>query len=60
MKAHLRELENERKAATTKAEKMAVKSQRLAESIENLQAGALRAMKQNDEPAARELLQVHH
>ena len=60
LKAHLRELEDERKAATTKGEKMAVKSQRLAESIENLQAGALRAMKQNDEPAARELLQVLH
>ena len=53
----MRELEEERKAATGKAEKMAVKSQRLAESIENLQAGALRAMRQQDETAARELLQ---
>ena len=37
---------------------MATKSQRLGEAIENLQAGALRAMRQNDEAAARELLQV--
>lgn len=37
---------------------MAVKSKRLAEAIENLQAGALRAMRQSDESAARDLLQV--
>jgi len=54
----LQELEDERKAATLKAEHMATKSQRLAEAIENLQAGALRAMRQQDEAAARELLQV--
>lgn len=58
LKAHLQELEDERKAATLKAEHMATKSQRLAEAIENLQAGALRAMRQQDEAAARELLQV--
>ncbi|KAL0026567.1 hypothetical protein WJX77_006927 [Trebouxia sp. C0004] len=57
LKAHLQELEVERKAATLKAEHMATKSQRLAEAIENLQAGALRAMRQQDEAAARELLQ---
>ncbi len=54
----MQELEDERKAATLKAEHMATKSQRLAEAIENLQAGALRAMRQQDEAAARELLQV--
>ena len=37
---------------------MATKAQRLGEAIENLQAGALRAMRQSDEAAARELLQV--
>lgn len=58
LKANLQELEDERKAATLKAEHMATKSQRLAEAIENLQAGALRAMRQRDEAAARELLQV--
>lgn len=58
LKAHLQELEDERKAATLKAEHMATKSQRFAEAIENLQAGALRAMRQQDEAAARELLQV--
>ncbi|KAA6423712.1 MAG: hypothetical protein FRX49_06283 [Trebouxia sp. A1-2] len=57
LKANLQELEDERKAATLKAEHMATKSQRLAEAIENLQAGALRAMRQRDEAAARELLQ---
>lgn len=58
LKTQLQELEEERKAATLKAEHMASKSQRLAEAIENLQAGALRAMRQQDEAAARELLQV--
>ena len=37
---------------------MATKAQRLGEAIENLQAGALRAMRQHDEAAARDLLQV--
>ena len=58
LKAQLHDLEEERRAATLKAESMATKAQRLGEAIENLQAGALRAMKQNDEAAARELLQV--
>ncbi len=58
LKTQLHELEEERKAGTLKAEHMATKSQRLAEAIENLQAGALRAMRQQDEAAARELLQV--
>lgn len=57
LKSELQELEEERKAATLKAENMAVKSKRLAEAIENLQAGALRAMRQSDESAARDLLQ---
>lgn len=59
LKTQIQDLEEERKAATVKAEAMATKSQRLGEAIENLQAGALRAMRQNDEAAARELLQVH-
>ena len=58
LKTQLHDLEEERKAATVKAETMATKSQRLGEAIENLQAGAVRAMRQNDEAAARELLQV--
>lgn len=58
LKAQLHDLEDERKAATLKAETMATKVQRLGEAIENLQEGALRAMRQSDEAAARELLQV--
>ena len=58
LKTQLHDLEEERKAATLKAESMAAKAQRLGEAIENLQAGALRAMRQSDEAAARELLQV--
>lgn len=58
LKAQIHALEEERKAATLKAETMATKTQRLGEAIENLQAGALRAMRQQDEAAARELLQV--
>ena len=58
LKAQLHDLEEERKAATLKADTMATKAQRLGEAIENLQAGALRAMRQSDEAAARELLQV--
>lgn len=57
LKTQIHDLEEERKAATLKAETMATKSQRLGEGIGNLQAGALRAMRQNDEAAARELLQ---
>lgn len=58
LKAQLHDLEDERKAATLKAETMATKARRLGEAIENLQEGALRAMRQSDEAAARELLQV--
>lgn len=58
LKSQLHDLEEERKAATLKAETMATKAQRLGEAIENLQAGALRAMRQSDEAAARDLLQV--
>ena len=43
-----------------KAESVASKGQRLAEAVQNLQNGALRAMKQGDEAAARELLQVSY
>ena len=60
LREKLSQLEEERKAATTKAESVASKGQRLAEAVQNLQNGALRAMKQGDEAAARELLQVSY
>lgn len=58
LKLQLQDLEEERKAATAKAESLAQKGKRLAEAITNLQHGALQAMKAGDEAAARELLQV--
>lgn len=58
LKVQLQDLEEERKAATAKAESLASKGKRLAEAITNLQHGALQAMKAGDEAAARELLQV--
>ena len=58
LRSQLQELEEERKAATAKAESLASKGKRLAEAVTNLQNGALRAMKEGDETAARELLQV--
>ena len=58
LKLQLQDLEEERKAATAKAESLASKGKRLAEAVTNLQHGALQAMKAGDETAARELLQV--
>ena len=58
LRSQLQELEDERKAATAKAESLASKGKLLAEAVTNLQNGALRAMKEGDETAARELLQV--
>lgn len=58
LRLQLQQLEEERKAATAKAESVASKGKRLAEAVTNLQNGALQAMKAGDEVAARELLQV--
>lgn len=57
LRLQLQQLEEERKAATAKAESVASKGKRLAEAVTNLQNGALQAMKAGDEVAARELLQ---